>query len=94
VAAAGRTAAPTLAGLAHHEPLVIAAVVVVVVIGYRVSLWLHPLTTCRRCGGSGKTPGCLGGRSFCARCGGDGLVPRLGARALVRMRRSRERSWR
>ena len=46
---------------------------------YRVSLWLHPFTMCRRCGGSGITRGFLPwSRAFCRKCGGRGLVPRLG----------------
>jgi hypothetical protein len=49
---------------------------------YRVSLWLHPFTTCRRCGGSGITAGFMPwSRSFCRRCDGRGLVPRLGVKA-------------
>jgi len=46
---------------------------------YRVSLWLHPFTLCRRCGGSGITAGFLPWtRAFCRKCDGRGLVPRLG----------------
>ena len=46
---------------------------------YRVSLWLHPFTLCRRCGGSGITAGFLPwSRGFCRKCDGRGLVPRLG----------------
>jgi hypothetical protein len=46
---------------------------------YRVSLWLHPFTLCRRCGGSGITRGFLPwSRAFCRKCDGRGLVPRLG----------------
>ncbi len=46
---------------------------------YRVSLWLHPFTMCRRCGGSGITRGFLPwSRAFCRKCDGRGLVPRLG----------------
>jgi len=48
-------------------------------LAYRVSLWLHPFTLCRRCGGSGITAGFLPwSRTFCRRCDGRGLVPRLG----------------
>jgi hypothetical protein len=46
---------------------------------YRVSLWLHPFTMCRRCAGSGITRGFLPwSRAFCRKCDGRGLVPRLG----------------
>ena len=50
---------------------------------YRVSLWLHPFTLCRRCGGSGITAGFLPwSRTFCRKCDGRGLVPRLGTMAI------------
>jgi hypothetical protein len=57
---------------------------------YRVSLWLHPMRTCRRCGGRGKTSGWFpGSASFCRRCE-NGLVPRLGTRLLdLRVRSAR-----
>ena len=46
---------------------------------YRVSLWLHPFTLCRRCGGTGITAGFFPwSRAICRKCGGRGLVPRLG----------------
>jgi hypothetical protein len=46
---------------------------------YRISLWLHPFTLCRRCGGTGITAGFFPwSRAFCRKCGGRGLVPRLG----------------
>ena len=48
-------------------------------LAYRISLWLHPFTLCRRCAGSGITAGFLPwSRTFCRRCDGRGLVPRLG----------------
>ena len=50
---------------------------------YRVSLWLHPFTLCRRCAGSGITRGFLPwSRTFCRKCDGRGLVPRLGTMAV------------
>lgn len=49
---------------------------------YRASLWLHPMRSCRRCGGSGRTAGWWpGSAGFCGRCD-NGLVPRLGTRVL------------
>jgi ribosomal protein L40E len=49
------------------------------VVAYRVSLWLHPFTLCRRCAGTGITSGFFPwSRAFCRKCGGRGLVPRLG----------------
>ena len=49
---------------------------------YRVSLWLHPFTMCRRCAGTGITAGFVPwSRSFCRRFDGRGLVPRFGVKA-------------
>ena len=48
---------------------------------YRVSLWLHPFASCRRCGGSGQIRGFLPwSRAFCYKCNGRGLVPRFGTK--------------
>ena len=59
--------------------LVLAGLAVAGWLVYRVSLWLHPFTLCRRCGGSGITAGFLPWtRAFCRKCDGRGLVPRLG----------------
>jgi hypothetical protein len=53
------------------------------VLAYRVSLWLHPFTLCRRCGGTGVTAGFFPwSRAFCRKCDGHGLVPRLGTIAV------------
>jgi hypothetical protein len=62
----------------------IIAITAVLVIAYRISLWMYPMSTCRRCGGSGKVSGgfLFGGRAFCGKCGGQGLVPRLGTSLL------------
>jgi hypothetical protein len=93
VTATAKTAAhvPALTG---PEALIGIGVLVVLVIGYRVSLWVHPLTTCRVCGGEGKVSGLFGGRRFCRRCHGRGLVPRLGTRLLAGGRTRRDtRSW-
>jgi hypothetical protein len=87
--ALARTPSAHAAGLTFHEGLVLAGVVVVIAIGYRVSLFLRPFTRCRRCGGSGKARGLLGGWGYCRRCGGEGLVPRLGTVLLAGRRRAR-----
>jgi hypothetical protein len=64
----------------HAVPwLAVIGLAVVGFAAYRVSLWLHPFTLCRRCGGSGITAGFLPWtRAFCRKCDGRGLVPRLG----------------
>ena len=89
--AAGQHAA-TAHVLARLELWLAAAAVAAVLaaagwVVYRVSLWLHPFTTCRRCGGSGVTSGFVPwSRSFCRRCDGRGLVPRLGVKAAGAVR--------
>jgi len=57
---------------------------------YRISLWLHPMRMCRRCGGSGHVSGWFPGSvAFCRSCD-RGLVPRFGTRLLdMRARSSR-----
>jgi hypothetical protein len=89
VTALAGTPAAHAAGLTHHAGLVLAGVVVVIAIAYRVSLFLKPFTRCRRCGGSGKARGFLGGVGYCGHCR-DGLVPRLGTVVLQSRRRARD----
>jgi hypothetical protein len=74
--------------------LIVIVLLVLWFVLYRVSLWLHPFTMCRRCGGSGKVSGFFGWtRAFCGKCGGSGLVPRLGT-YLGDMRGQRARASR
>lgn len=59
--------------------LAVTGLAVACFLAYRVSLWLHPFTLCRRCGGSGISAGFFPwSRTFCRKCHGRGLVPRLG----------------
>jgi hypothetical protein len=53
----------------------------VVVLGWLVSLLLHPFTACSACKGSPRHYGALATRSFrmCATCGGSGRRRRVGA---------------
>jgi hypothetical protein len=63
--------------------LIVIGLLVLWCVVYRVSLWLHPFTMCRRCGGTGKVSGFLSWtRAFCGKCDGRGLVPRLGTHLL------------
>ncbi len=61
------------------------AIALILVVGYLISLKIHPETYCRRCGGSGRNRGSTKQRSGrCKRCGGTGRKPRLGNRMLGR----------
>lgn len=55
-------------------------VLIVAFAGYLVSLWLHPYTRCRACGGSSRHVGAVFGYGFrpCRRCKGKGRKVRLG----------------
>lgn len=58
-------------------------VAALLIVGYLISLRIHPYTACRSCKGKGKR-----GRVFsyafgdCGRCGGKGRKLRLGVRAF------------
>lgn len=60
------------------------AVVAVAVVGWVLSLWLHPNRRCRRCRGTGKHFGSTFTSAFrlCTSCGGNGRQKRVGARLL------------
>jgi hypothetical protein len=69
---------PHVPGKMALAAIVIGLVVLWYVV-YRVSLYFHPFTMCRRCGGSGKITGFLGWtRAVCGKCNGSGLRPRFG----------------
>jgi hypothetical protein len=86
-----RSRSPVTVHLTPRLILGIAVVVIVLAVAYRVSLWLLPYVTCRRCDGTGKVRGFFfsWGRDFCPKCGGDGIVPRLGTCLLGASNRSR-----
>jgi len=63
--------------------VVLVLLLIVVVGGYLVSLRLFPLTYCRTCGGSRRSPGSSRKRfAMCRSCGGTGRKRRLGARLM------------
>jgi DnaJ-class molecular chaperone len=57
---------------------------IIVVIGYLVSLRLHPWHACRSCGGRGHHRGAVFkyARRACTSCGGNGRRARLGVRVF------------
>jgi hypothetical protein len=52
---------------------------------YRISLYLHPFTKCKTCGGSGRRRGTFYSYASraCATCGGSSRVLRLGVRLFT-----------
>jgi hypothetical protein len=62
--------------------VVVVLAVVVYLVGYAISIRLHPYRPCRSCGQSGKHRGAVFTRSFrsCRRCGGSGRELRLFAK--------------
>jgi hypothetical protein len=58
--------------------------VILVVVGYVVSLVLHPHRRCRNCKGTGREPGGMftWGDRACTRCGGSPRHRRWGVRLL------------
>jgi hypothetical protein len=70
-------------GSTYLPALVLLAAVVFGVI-YWGSLHLHPLTSCRECGGSGRHHGAVYHRAFrpCRKCRGTGRKLRYGTRFL------------
>jgi DnaJ-class molecular chaperone len=61
--------------------LVLIVLVVVLALGYVVSVFLHPFKICPACKGTPRSYGSMYTKSFrlCDRCGGSGRVRRLGA---------------
>jgi hypothetical protein len=82
---------PAAAHLTPRLTAGVAAAVVLLVVGYWVSLRLRPYAVCRRCQGYGKVRGQFftWGRAFCRKCGGTGCVPRLGTHLLAPSHRPR-----
>jgi DnaJ-class molecular chaperone len=51
--------------------------------------WFHPMTRCRKCGGSGRNPGSTGMRwGRCRRCKGQGSRQVRGSKRLHKVVRS------
>jgi hypothetical protein len=59
--------------------------VLVLLAAWGISLYVHPFTTCLRCGGTGLNKGSTGKRfGLCKRCGGSRRRQRFGSRTLHR----------
>lgn len=59
-------------------------VILIVAVGYLISLRIHPLTKCRLCKASGRHFGVLYSQGFrrCRKCGGSGRRDRLGTKVF------------
>lgn len=57
-------------------------IIILVVVGYFISLRLHPLVKCKVCKGTGRHFGSVYtyAQRRCNKCGGNGRVDRLGVR--------------
>jgi hypothetical protein len=65
---------------------VIILIAVVVVLGYYLSLRMHPTTRCKRCDSGSRHYDLLyseRGRGACPDCGGTGRQERLGVRLFI-----------
>jgi hypothetical protein len=66
---------------------VIILIIVVVALGYYLSLRIHPTTRCKRCNASSRHSDLLyseRARHACPNCHGSGRQRRLGARLFIR----------
>jgi DnaJ-class molecular chaperone len=57
---------------------------IIAVVGYFVSLKIHPLTKCRLCNGTGRHHGSMYtyAQRRCRKCGGSGRKDRIGTRVF------------
>ena len=64
---------------------IIILIVVIVAVGYYVSLRIHPLTKCNVCSGGGRHFGTVYtyAQRRCRKCGGSGRKDRLGVRLFL-----------
>ena len=64
---------------------IIIVICAIAVVGYWVSLRIHPLTKCRVCNGGGRHFGSVYTYSQrrCRKCGGTGRKDRLGVRVFL-----------
>ncbi|MFC9975213.1 hypothetical protein ACFVH6_30395 [Spirillospora sp. NPDC127200] len=76
--------------------LLLIAFAAIWIIGWRISLRLHPFKACPRCSGSGKHHGTWFKHSFraCDRCGGVGREYRTFARAPYKQNENKRRGRR
>ena len=58
--------------------------ILIIILGYFVSLWRNPWVTCSRCGNRPKRTGWIFGNAhhFCPKCKGTGQQLRLGRKYL------------
>ncbi|MGH3481195.1 MAG: hypothetical protein ACRDQD_30785 [Nocardioidaceae bacterium] len=65
---------------------VLLVLVVVALVGYLISIRVHPFTNCRRCNGGSRHKGAFYSYAYrpCRRCKGSGRKRRLGAQVLGR----------
>lgn len=64
--------------------MAVIVIIVMAVVGYLVSLKIHPLTKCRVCNATGRHFGSVFTTSHrrCRKCGGTGRKDRLGAKVF------------
>jgi hypothetical protein len=80
----------------HENPednlLTVVGIVLLVFVGYYVSLILHPMAKCMRCRGKPRSKGAIFSYAHrtCSRCAGTGQEPRLG-RKLFHMDRDKSK---
>jgi DnaJ-class molecular chaperone len=60
-------------------------VIIIAVVGYYISLRVHPLAKCKLCNGTGRHFGSVYTYSQrrCRKCGGSGRLDRLGTRVFL-----------
>lgn len=63
----------------HFGILWVGAIVIALVILFKVVLVFGPMKMCWRCKGKGHIGGLLGGRAECSWCNGKGIRPRIGS---------------
>ena len=63
---------------------ILVAVAVVLVIGYLISIRVHPFTNCGRCNGGSRHKGAIYSYAYrpCRRCKGSGRKKRFGGKVL------------
>jgi DnaJ-class molecular chaperone len=64
---------------------ILVILVIIIIVGYYVSLRAHPYTKCRLCNGRGRHFGSVYTYAHrrCRKCGGNGRKDRLGVRLFV-----------
>lgn len=60
----------------HPPAFALAAIILLITLGYLLSVWWRPFKTCRRCHGMGRIQRRIGRPKPCRRCHGHGIRPR------------------